>query len=188
MTNVDFTFISDREGGQALTGYVPDPSGSRSGVTIATGFDLGARDAGDLLALGLPSGLRASLHPYLGLTGQSAVSALAKQPLTITQTDADLIDRASKANALTGLVASYNASSSVTFSSLPAQAQTVIASVAFQYGSLAIATPTFWKHVTSQDWAAAVSELRNFGDRYPTRRNLEADLLSPIVQQPAGTP
>ena len=28
-----------------------------------------------------------------------------------------------------------------------------------------------------QDWDAAVAELRDFGDRYPTRRNKEADLL-----------
>ena len=38
---IDFNFISKLEGGRKTKGYVPDPEGSRSGVTIATGVDLG---------------------------------------------------------------------------------------------------------------------------------------------------
>ena len=40
MSNIDWNFISEREGSRILTGYVPDAKGSKSGVTIATGFDL----------------------------------------------------------------------------------------------------------------------------------------------------
>ena len=52
---------------------------------------------------------------------------------------------------------------------------TVIASVAFQYGKLEKETPNFWRQVTNDDWGAAVKNLRNFGDRTPTRRNKEAN-------------
>ncbi|MCZ6804491.1 MAG: pesticin C-terminus-like muramidase [Proteobacteria bacterium] len=55
--------------------------------------------------------------------------------------------------------------------------QTVVASVAFQYGDLESRTPNYWQQVTTGDWPAALYNLRNFGDRYPTRRNKEADLL-----------
>ena len=42
--HIDFAFISSCEGGQRLKAYVPDPEHSESGVTLATGFDLGCRD------------------------------------------------------------------------------------------------------------------------------------------------
>ena len=37
---IDYSFLSAREGGRKLNGYVPDALMSASGVTIATGFDL----------------------------------------------------------------------------------------------------------------------------------------------------
>ena len=56
--------------------------------------------------------------------------------------------------------------------------QTVLASVAFQYGSnLKSKTKNFWKQVTSGDWDSAIKNLENFGDKYSSRRNREADLL-----------
>ena len=39
---IDFTFIEKLEG-YRLEGYVPDAENSQSGVTIASGFDLGQR-------------------------------------------------------------------------------------------------------------------------------------------------
>jgi hypothetical protein len=49
--------------------------------------------------------------------------------------------------------------------------------VAFQYGDLARRTPNFWRQVTEKKWADVIANLRNFGDHYATRRNVEADLL-----------
>jgi hypothetical protein len=67
------------------------------------------------------------------------------------------------------------------FEDLPGEAQTAIASVAFQYGTrLSFRTPKFWKAAVSQDWKETTKVLRNFGDVYPTRRGLEADLLDKI--------
>ncbi len=41
---IDWDFISSLEGDQRLAGYVPAADVSESGVTIATGVDLGQRN------------------------------------------------------------------------------------------------------------------------------------------------
>ncbi len=182
---IDYTFISAREGGQKLTGYVPAAKNSKSGVTIATGFDLGARNEADLKRLNLPHTLVTKLKPCLGKQKAGAAACLEKNPLSVTKPEATHIDKAVKSKAEEEIRTRYNASiksGKPKFSALPTEAQTVIASVAFQYGQLKTETPTFWKHVTNQDWGKAVHELRNFGDIYPTRRKIEADLLEKIVQ------
>jgi len=186
MSRVDFGFIGNLEGGQWLKGYVPNPAGSQSGVTIATGFDLGARNSNDLQSLGLPATLVNKLSRYCNKTRFIAKEYLTKNPLTITKEEADRIDTASKKSALDMLVARYDkaiprTSQLLRFEQLPSEAQTVIASVAFQYGDLATRTPRFWKTVTEQRWQAAINELRNFNDAYGPRRGSEADLLSKVL-------
>ena len=181
---IDWNFIGGLEGGQSLTGYVPDPTGSMSGVTIATGVDLGQRSVDDINALNIPDALKVKLVPYAGLKGQDAANYLAQKPLTITQDEASALDQAVQTPLVNQLRSNYDAAtSSGSFDGLPDQAQTVITSVATQYGpALSQATPTFWAKVTAKDWPGAVQELRNFGDSYPTRRNKEADLLQTIYQ------
>lgn len=174
MSNINFGFISKLEGGASCTGYVPDAEHSNSGVTIATGFDIGQRTSKDLYKL-LPNEIAAKLALFCQLKGLAAQEALAKEPLKITEHEAQVIDECSKKHFVNLLLHSYNQRSKVPFDQLPEQAQTVIASVAFQYGNLAKRCPTFWGFVIEQNWLAMVNELRNFGDRYPTRRYKEAD-------------
>ncbi|MFV0384891.1 pesticin C-terminus-like muramidase [Paracoccus sp. (in: a-proteobacteria)] len=178
---INWELISGFEGGSQLDGYVPDPEGSQSGVTIATGFDLGQRTRGDLEDLfGKDNPLVEKLAPYTGLRQQKAVNALEARSLTISAAEANEIDRAVKADALFRLETSYNNAigpDDPTFAELPEAAQTVIASVAFQYGDLESRTPNFWNHAVNQDWPALIAELRDFGDSYPTRRGAEADYL-----------
>lgn len=187
---IDYSFLSAREGGIRLDGYVPAPAGSKSGVTIATGCDLGQRNRADLRALRLPLSLIDKLAPYLGVTRSDAVKLLNEKPLRISLLEAQLIDKAVKRDHLAKLVERYINSDhnvrKVDFFSLPAEAQTVIASLSFQYGTLSVKTPRFWKAATSQDWAAVERELRNFQDRHPTRRHLEADLLARMKNQTAA--
>jgi GH24 family phage-related lysozyme (muramidase) len=184
--NVDYAFLSAREGGCKTTGYVPAASNSDSGVTIATGFDLGQRSEADLNGLRLSASLVAKLKPYLGKRKKDAVDALKNSPLSVTLPEAQQIDKASFDSHLSQLKLAYNAAvradkTKKAFEDLPGQAQTAIASVAFQYGTrLSFRTPKFWKAVVSQDWKDATKVLRNFGDVYPTRRGLEADLLDKI--------
>ena len=66
---IDFDFIKMLEGFKTI-GYVPDLEGSQSGVTIASGFDLGARKESDLK--GLPEEIIELLKPFLGFTGAEA--------------------------------------------------------------------------------------------------------------------
>lgn len=178
MINVNFGFIAALEGGQVLTGYVPDAAKSNSGVTIATGFDIGQRSDSDLVTL-LPkhSDLVDKLAPYCGLKNMAAVAALTKAPLQISRAEATAIDTAVKQQMLTRLVQRFNKVALCSFADLSPALQTVIASVAFQYGDLASRCPRFWHAATTANSSGVVNELKNFGDRYPTRRQSEANYL-----------
>lgn len=173
--NIDFDFIKELEGYE-LEGYVPDPENSQSGVTIASGFDLGHRHLSEMYDL-FNEDLAEKLFPYCGFKKQDAVALLKQKPLIITDQEALEINMVVHRRASEMLSSSYYLETSLYFDDLPPICQTVIASVAFQYGNLAERTPNFWSQVCSRDWDAALANLRNFGDRYPTRRNKEADLL-----------
>lgn len=189
--DVDWKFISDREGGALLAGYVPNAAGSKSGVTIATGVDLGQRSAADIDKLDITATLKAKLKPYCGKTSKEAEALLKKTPLSTTADEAASLDRAIKQPLLDTLVAAYDAAvdrvntadqcKRVHFSQLPQGVQTALASINFQYGSLATPTPNFWQQVTEQRWADASKNLANFGDAYPTRRKLEAGLIDAAI-------
>ncbi|MDK2597901.1 pesticin C-terminus-like muramidase [Pseudoalteromonas obscura] len=174
--NINYAFIAGLEGGQHLTGYVPDAAGSRSGVTIATGFDIGQRSKMDLSWL-LPGYIASLLSPYCGLTGEAATRAVADSPLVINASDAQVIDLCTKARTTELLIQRFDRAAITPFEQLPEPAQTVIASVAYQYGDLASRCPRFWHFATTLCYADMVRELRNFGDRYPSRRRQEADYL-----------
>jgi nucleoid-associated protein YgaU len=45
--------------------------------------------------------------------------------------------------------------------------------------------PRFWNDVAQGRWTNVVQKLRDFGDRYPTRRNAEADLLQRAIDRGA---
>ena len=171
MSNIDWNFISEREGKGRTTGYVPDAKGSKSGVTIATGFDLGARSLNDLK--GLPKELIEILKPFLGIKGAQAEEIAGN--LNITDSQSNIIDEFSKKEATDRLKAKWQSATGQSFDDLPKNEATVIASVAFQYGDLESQTPNFWRQVTGGDWDSALANLRSFGDKYPSRRNLEAD-------------
>lgn len=192
---VDETFIARVEGQQQLTAYVPNNQGTvigNSGVTVATGIDLGSKTIEGLTAIGVPADLIVTLTPYLRLTGQEALAAMQNTPLTITRDQANALDSAVRNDILGQVVSNYNAASSYAdFYQLPAGIQTAIASVAYQYGPwLATATRNFWAQVTEGQWQAAVDNLRAFGDAYAGRREQEADLMAGDIHSGAvpGTP
>ncbi|AKQ64806.1 pesticin domain protein [Myxococcus hansupus] len=190
--NVDWDFIAEQEGRAVTQAYVPDASGSKSGVTVGTGVDLGARNMADLDRLGLSPELKAKLEPYLGKQGQAAADYLAENPLTLTADEVKELDQAVKGEALDNIVKEYDTEverlnaadggSRPKFAELPREMQTVIASVGFQYGSLKTATPNFFAQVTEQKWDEAKANLEDFGDRYPSRRGREADLLGQGIE------
>lgn len=183
--SIDWEFIASLEGKRVLKGYVPLPEKSKSGVTIATGFDLGQHNESDLKNLKLSADLTKKLKPYLLLKKAEAVEFLKKNPLTITKEEAVEIDTALKKKLVPQLKNRYLNSpynkDKTNFDDLPSQAQSVIASVSFQYGDLNTARQPFWEAVSTQDWAAAVKILRAYND-YKPRRKKEADLLEQLVK------
>jgi len=190
LKGIDWKFISDKEGGSKTDGYVPNPEGSKSGVTIATGFDLGARSIKDLEGYDLPASLKSRLAPFMGLQGVVASEALKNRGgLVITQQEAGLIDKLSKGQALQKLKREWNKNAALMkgkkFEELSGAQKTVAASVAFQYGSLSKA-PKFRNAAQSGDWDGAIGELRNFGDDYDSRRQSEADYLVAARQNRSG--
>ena len=175
-----FNFIQTVEGTENQ-GYVPQNSYGKvlgnSGVTVATGFDLGQRKNADLA--GLPPELIKKLQPYLGVKGKDALK-LNYSDLNLTDEEVNIINEFAYNENITRVDRLLKRDSDFEFDNLPLEAQTVIASVAFQYGDLSKKTPKFWGHVTNGDWNGAIAELENFGDSYGDRRQLEANLLRRI--------
>lgn len=168
--NIDWNFILKLEGSKNI-GYVPNAEGSDSGVTIASGFDLGARNERDLE--GLPKILVEKLLPYLGLKGPNAVNVA--NSLIIDNNEKNIINEFAKIKTMNRLKNRYSEATNKNFDDLPMHKATTIASVAFQYGNLESQTPNFWKQVTTGDWDGATKNLQDFKDAYPTRRRIEAD-------------
>ena len=173
---IDYEFVEKLEGFE-LVGYVPKDS-QRSGVTISTGIDLGQRTQLDMAAL-YPHFLAGKLRHYAMLKGDAARRALIKWPLHVTGPEASAIAAPVFRSIRSRLITNWQQSASkLAFEQLTDDQQTVIFSVAVQYGpDLERRAPKFWGHIIRLDWIAAVEELRDFGDDYPTRRNKEANRL-----------
>jgi GH24 family phage-related lysozyme (muramidase) len=185
-SKVDTDFITRNEGGNIRKGYVPS---SNSGVTVGVGFDLSQKSVADLKGMGLSPDLVSKLTPYLGLKGAGAKSALAKSPLNVTPEEADQINTAAFNSYFNAAGQAFNNSSSVgNFSELPWQAQTVLADLSYNMGSLSKAAPTFWKQMTTGDWQGAYNNLSNFSKKDKTlaaRARRNAVLLKQAMD--AGT-
>ncbi|USD39977.1 type VI secretion system tip protein VgrG [Vibrio sp. SCSIO 43135] len=179
--DIDHEFIQQLEGSK-LEGYVPEPDISQSGVTIATGFDLGARSVSDLVNLGLPENLVVRFTPYLGLKRYEAMERLEANPLTITNEELTIVNEVVKKAETEKIVSVFNSSSSTTkFECLPKQAQTVIASVSYQYGYLPRRAAKFWQQAITQDWEAMYANLMDFEDQFPSRRTKEAKRIKELL-------
>lgn len=180
---IDWDFIELLEGSARCSGYVPDAYRSLSGVTIATGVDLGGRAEADLVRLGLAAPLRAKLRPFLGLRGAAAVEALRDRPLRIREEEALELDRAVRAEAFERLRELWERTSAGSFATVPRGVRTVIYSLAYQYGDLPRRCPKFWALSIARDWRGMVRELFHFGDRYQSRRHAEAHYLMGALAQ-----
>ncbi len=183
-SKVDFEFIKELEG-YTLKGVIPDAKGSDSGVTVASGFDLGQRNVNDLK--GLSKSLKDKLTKYLGRKGIEAEELLEEFPLTITEEEANALNKKAKEEAIVNLYDSWYDATGKNFNNLDQGQQTTLASVSFQYGDLPSRTPNFWSKATQGKWNSVYNELMNFRDRYPTRREKEAayleSYLNPLISK-----
>jgi hypothetical protein len=181
--NIDFTFTIQQEGGQALVGYVPwstnSPTYNHSGVTIASGFDLGQQNQFDLqrhFGSGTENAdLRNLFTPYLGLQRQDAVDFLQANPLVLTQAQADRVDSAVLAGYVGTISSAYNATTGGDFTTLPRQAQTALFDLGYNLGSGGIPN-NLMQAIHSGNYSGAADILESMTSN-PTRRLNEANLL-----------
>lgn len=169
---IDAKFIANLEG-FTTRGHVPDVEGSKSGVTIGIGVDLGNTN---LNRLHLPQELHDKLIPYKGKKGKRARKFLNDNPLNLTEEEAMLLSQIALVRYTTFIKNYWNTDSLIKWGAIPDPVQTVAFSVLYQYGR-PNRVPKFWKAITDLDIKLTIAELRDFGDHYPTRRNKEADYL-----------
>ena len=192
-TGIDWDFLDKREGGQQLWGYVPTHDGDnkdKSGVTIATGFDLGQHNLDDLKKMGLSNTLIKKLYLYLGFRDEDAWGYLQKFPLKITKEEADQIDEAMKVKVVMRLARDFRLRTGEAFTLLPPQVQTVLFSLAWNFGeALPLNLPDtygkFLKSWESGDWSTFQTQLANFPSKNPElrkRRLKEAEYLLPLCR------
>jgi len=198
-TKVDFAFIASLEGDQWLRGYVPMKNNmviGKSGMTVASGFDLGQWSFAELQQFGFPLALMnkigpfASPHRFKGL-GKAQVAAkvgtLGPVP-ELTKDEADLCDGAVFGRILGDSINAWNSDLDPgvpNFTKLPAGWQTVWLSRVYQEGpnpknSDAIA---FRNAATSGKWQEAIAKLRAYKD-YKERTKQEAGLLAKELPAP----
>ena len=156
-----------------------------SGVTIATGVDLGQRRADELLSWGLSDGVVNSLSPYIGCKQDAAIAALYRIPLVVSQETGDGIDTAVHAGYLRSYVVPiYDDGSARPFGELPRQAQAAIMSLCYQRGPgwPRKHAPNTWAAFLRGDWTDAARRLRthSYWEGYQARRALEGALLQEI--------
>jgi len=198
-TKVDFLFIASQEGNQWLRGYVPMKGtivAGRSGMTVATGFDVGQWTVAQLNKFAFPADLMTQIkcfaapHNFKGLTRKQVAAAVAKLgPVPVLDKDqADLCDGAVFGAILNNAIRGWNQAKGVklpVFTQLPAGWQTVWFSRNYQEGGSpknadAIA---FRREATAGNWLEAIKKLRAYTD-YKKRANQEADLL--VKELPAA--
>ncbi len=177
MTNINWQFISELEGKAINTAYVPD---NNSGVTIGTGFDLKEKNADLLEEMGISQETTSLLSQFFGMSGAQAKEA--STGFTLTDNQVKEIDKASHEWYAKQVIKTYNKHNPVKpFEELSRAEQTVLVSVGFQHGTSFTRTDgsdmNFIKQAASGDWDAVLENLKNFGDKFPTRRNKEAKLL-----------
>jgi murein DD-endopeptidase MepM/ murein hydrolase activator NlpD len=187
VSQIDYKFIIGQASKPHLEGVVL--KGKSSGVTIATGVDLGQLDEKSFGDMKLPDALSKKLKPFVGLQGKAAADALDGAALKIDAKEAAAIDAALIPVFEKHLVDAYNkAVDGASFDKLIPAAQTVIADVAFQYWNLEKRTPKFWKLVLGQDFNEMVEELRDFKDDSDSRRKAEAKLLADAINAVKSDP
>lgn len=188
------------EGPRRTRGYIPARPGNflgkagqdparytaigASGVTLATGCDLGQTDAPTLRAYGLEPAIVNQLLPYTGKKRGTAIALLQRLPLTVSPETAQAIDAAVHLGYLKRFVRpAFETAAGVRFEDLPAQAQAVIFSCCFQKGCAGVRRdwPKLWAYLTRRDWLAAARELQHGFTQYTARRRMEGELLASVV-------
>jgi hypothetical protein len=170
-SDVDWNTIDQFEGGNQQQAYVP--KSGKSGVTVATGFDVGQRQNLE----GLSPEVQAKLQPFVGAKRGQAERLLSQRGgVQLSPEQAEEVAGFAQNETEQKMKDEWSKMSDVPFDSLTPAQKTVMASVMHQYGSFSRA-PRFSQFAGKGQWDKVVGELRNFKDDYQTRRNKEAEYL-----------
>lgn len=192
-TKIDFKAIAKLEGGQWRRGYVPMSKAGivigASGMTIASGFDIGQWSAKQLPALGIPPKIVAKLAPFCGqsfrnltkLQVAKKVAQLGPVP-EIEKPEADLIDGIIFSAILRAAIADWDRLRSPrvpAFNNLPGGWQTVWLSRNYQEGPRpkSKSAQTFRKAALEGHWEDAIKALKGYTE-YTQRATTEANTLA----------
>ncbi len=191
-TKVNFKRLAVFEGGQHLDAYIPrDDSGKvagRSGVTIATGFDIGQFSISDIRTkLGLSLTLQEKYKRFCNKQKQRAIDELeGSGGLSVLKHEADETDLKVQKFHLVAAMAAWDdePKPAMKFTELTPAQQTVILSRTYHQGPgmpfSRVAQDFYWAGQKG-DWAAAERALRNYAvtaDWYKLRVKQEADYLA----------
>mgnify|MGYP000630861541 FL=1 len=174
ITNIDFEYISKKEGGNLLDGYTLGNKFPKSGVTVGIGVDLGSKDSKYFETFGdnkEDKALIEKLKPYFGLKGKNAIAKLNAIPLKISSKEAAKLNKFVKKQIFKTLKTKWNKESKIKFNTLSTEQATTLASVSFQYGDLKTKTPEFYKMALAGNWGqeegvrGVYEELLDFRDK-----------------------
>lgn len=179
---VGYSFVKGEEGTK-LNGYVPNMG--VSGVTIASGLDLGQQSMSRLRSFGILDSVISKLAPYVGLKGRSASLALANKPLRLSKEEIDHIDAQVMPFYAREAAAAFNAvSPGKNFTELPFPVRTALFSAFYQHGNF---TNHRWLRDAAfaagrGDYNNAASSFR-LAPAYRERRAREASLIQSAIKQ-----
>lgn len=177
-------FLSKVEGGQQLKAYPPPAKGS--GVTVATGVDLGQHSKEDLERMGVSSKTIQKVHKYLGKKDATARLALKEKPLELKKEEAEELDNAVKNDIFQTVDVKFKNATGQSLEKLPPEAQTVVKSLAYNFGkNFDKKIPTIWKAIVKKDWTSLQSLLQTTKWKQPelkSRRIQEAKLLDSLTR------
>jgi hypothetical protein len=202
-TKVDFAYIAKLEGDQWLRGYVPISRQGvvigRSGMTIASGFDIGQWSERQFDSFGFPQALSDKLKPFCnhsfkGLHKNEVAAVVAKLgPVPeIDKAQADLCDGVVFGTILGDSLGAWDRGRSrgvPAFTALPGGWQTVWLSRFYQEGPRTRVPEgtKFRQAALAGRWADAVSDLRGYS-QYRDRATAEANLLAAAMPPPLAAP
>jgi len=155
-----------------------------SGVTIATGVDLGQQTKDGLAAMGISASTISILEPYIGLRQEKAAEKLKNDPLTISSVQVQEIDDAVHKFYINDTARKFGQER---FEAAPKEVQAVAVSLCYQFGapnrSVSPALALAWEAMQTGKYADAAKYLSTPGGwsaghrQYMTRRTQEAELL-----------
>jgi len=204
---INYYFISEIlgrfEGKGISRGYIPCARGTwyggnepdkgaalgASGVTIATGVDLGQQTKTRLLEMGVSKDTLKILEPYLGLKREQAIQILKTTPFSITQDQVREIDNAVKKYYVNETANMFGRK---IYEAAPKEVQAVAASLCYQFGTpqreASPALKLAWDKMREGDYRKAAEFLiyqsgwSTAHQIYLSRRRQEAALLNSILE------